>query len=153
MSHQVSLNNYLNSILGKRLESLNLACEMMMFNFGDYALHSLCLTRIIHEQDILVTTLDYQSWDGEVDTNNDEHYFVEKFKDKIVGGIVTSVKVSPLYDVEIIMDNGIRIELFIQNGYHHFEDEEEQWVFFKAGDHSYPYITVCNKTVDIAEKR
>lgn len=152
MSHQVSLNKYLNSILGKQLESLYLACEMMMFDFGDYALHSLCLTRIIQEKDILVTTLDYQNWDGEVDTNNDERYFVEKYKDKIVGGIVTSVIVTPLYDVEIIMNNGVRIELLIKNGYHHFEDEKEQWVFFKVGDHSYPYITVYNKTVDLVEK-
>lgn len=152
MNHQVSLNKYLNAILGKQLESLNLACEMMMFNFGEYALHSLCLTRIIQDKDILVTTLDYQSWDGEVDTNNDERYFVEKYKDKIVGGVVTSVNVTPLNDVEIVMDNGVRIELFIKNGNHHFEDEQEQWVFFKVGDYSYPYITVCNKTVDIAEK-
>ncbi|MGN0824475.1 MAG: hypothetical protein ACI4MB_05340 [Candidatus Coproplasma sp.] len=152
MNHQVSLNKYLNEILGKKLESLNLACEMMMFNFGEYALHASCLTRIIQEKDILVTTLDYQSWDGEVDTNNDERYFVEKYKDKIVGGIVTSVSVTPLNDVEIVMDNGVRIELFIKNGNHHFEDEQEQWAFFKVGDYSYPYITVCNKTVDIAEK-
>lgn len=27
------------------------------------------------------------------------------------------------------MDNGIKIELFVKNGYNHFDDENEQWVF------------------------
>ena len=62
--------------------------------------------------------------------------------------MVTSVNVNPLHDVVIILDHGIRIELFVKNGYHHFDDE--QWVFFKRHDHSYPFITVYSKTVDIA---
>ncbi len=151
MDYQSTLNEHLQSIVGKKLDALSLACEMMVFSFEDYALHSLCLTRIILKKDILVTTLDYQSWDGEVDTNNDERYFVEKYRDQIVGGSVKSVSVSSLYDVEIIMDNGVRIELYIKNGYHHFDDEKEQWVFF-SDDHTYPFITVYNKTVDIAVK-
>ena len=67
-----------------------------------------------------------------------------------MGGMVTSVNVNALHDVVIILDNGIRIELFIKNGYYHFDDDNEQWVFFKHDDHSYPFITVYNKTVDIA---
>ena len=87
-----------------------------------------------------------------VDTNNDEWYFVEKYESKIVGGIITSVNVTPLYDVVITMDNGVRIELYINNGYHHFDSKHEQWVFFKRHDHSHPFITVFNKTVNIAKK-
>lgn len=127
-----------------------MACEMMMFSFGEYALQAQCLARIICKNDVLVTTSDYQSWDGEVEENNDEWYFVEQNRDRIVGGMVTSVNVNVLHDVVIILDNGIRIELFIKNGYHHFDDESEQWVFFKHHDHSYPFITVYSKTVDIA---
>lgn len=56
-----------------------------------------------------------------------------------------------VYDVEIVLDSGVRIESFIKNGYHHFDDEQDQWMFFKQGDNSYPFITVRNKTVDIAE--
>ena len=107
-------------------------------------------TRIICENDILVTTLDYQSWDGEVEENNDEWYFVEQNRTKIVGGTVTSVNVNALHDVTIGLDNSISIELFVKNGYHHFDDKQEQWVFFKRNDHSYPFITVYNKSVDIA---
>ena len=99
MSYQSTLNEYLQVIVGKKLEKLNLAFEMMMFSFEDYAFHSLGLTRIIKDNDILVTTLDYQNWDGEISENNDEAYFLEKYRDKIEGGVVISVSVTPLYDV------------------------------------------------------
>ena len=150
MDYQAKLNEHLQVIVGKQLVALNMACEMMMFSFEKYELHTQCLTRIICDNDILVTTLDYQSWDGETEENNDEWYFVEQNRDKIVGGTVTSVKVNALHDVTIVLDNGISIELFVKNGYQHFDDEQEQWVFFKHNDHSYPFITVYNKSVDIA---
>ena len=150
MDYQARLEEHLQIIVGKQLDALNMACEMMMFSFEKYELHSQCLTRIICKNDVLVTTLDYQSWDGEIEENNDEWYFVEQNKDKIVGGTVTSVKVNALHDVTIVLDNSISIELFVKNGYHHFDDEQEQWVFFKHNDHSYPFITVYNKSVDIA---
>ena len=150
MDHQIQLMEHLQAIVGKRLDTINLACEMMMFSFGKYELHAQCLTRIICENDMLVTTLDYQSWDGQAEENNDEWYFVAQNRAKIVGGAVASVNVNALHDVVIVLDNGIRIELLITNGYHHFDDEHEQWVFFKSHDHSHPFITVYSKTVEIA---
>ncbi len=150
MDFQARLNEQLQAIVGKQLDALNMACEMMIFSFDKYELHAQCLTRIICKNDVLVTTLDYQSWDGETEENNDEWFFVEQNRSKIVGGTVTSVNVNALYDVTIALDNGISIELFVKNGYHHFGDEQEQWVFFKHHDHSYPFITVYNKSVDIA---
>ena len=150
MNYQAMLNEHLQVIVGKQLDALNMACEMMMFSFEKYKIHAQCLTRIICENDILVTTSDHQSWDGETEENNDEWYFVEQNRTKIVGGTVTSVSVNALHDVAIILSNGIKIELFIKNGHNHFEDEQEQWVFFKHHDHSYPFITVYNKTVDVA---
>lgn len=147
-----TLQKYFEVIVGQQFTDLHLACEMMMFTFGEYALDTQCLTRIIHENDILVTTLDYQNWDREVDTNNDEWYFVEQYREKIVGGIVMSVEVSALNDVMVVLNNGIRIELINKNGYHHFDDECEQWRLFKIDDYSYPHITVYSKTVDIAEE-
>ena len=150
MDYQAKLDKHLQTIVGKQLDALNMACEMMMFSFGEYALHAQCLTRLICENDILTTTLDYQNWDGEIEENNDEWYFLKQNKNKIVGGTVTSVKVNALHDVTIVLDNSISIELLVKNGYHHFVDEQEQWVFFKHHDHSYPFITVYNKSVDIA---
>ena len=150
MNYKDKLFNHLQAIIGKQLTELHLACEMMMFSFDEFALHTQCLTRIIHEEDVLVTTLDYHNWDGKDDKNNDEWYFIKQYKESIVGGIVTSINVSSLYDVIIVLDNGIKIELINKNGYHHFDDESEQWRFFKPGDYSYPHITVYSKTVDIA---
>ena len=149
MDYQSKLNEYIQTLVGKRLDKLHCVCELMAFDFGEYAFHALGLTRIIHENDILVSTLDFLNWDREEDKNNDEWYFVEQYKDRIIGGTVTSVTVSSLHDVVINLDNGIRIETFVKNGYHHFDDECEQWVFFKYEDCSYPFITVYNKTVDI----
>ena len=150
MDYQAKLMEHLQVIVGKRLDAINLACEMMMFSFEKYSLHTQCLTRIVCENDLLVTTSDYQSWDGKEESNNDEWYFIEHNRAKIVGRTVLSVSISPLLDVTVVLDNGIRIELFVQNGYNHFDGEHEQWVFFKHHDHSYPFITVYNKTVDIA---
>ena len=150
MDYREILQNHFNVIVGKRLTSLRLACEMMMFSFEGHALHTQCLTRIIYKNDILVTTLDYQQWDGEVDTNNDEWYFVDLHKDKIIDGTVISVTVSTLHDVTIVLDNGVVIELINKNGHPHYDEEAEQWRFFKEGDYSYPHITVYSKTVDIA---
>ena len=150
MDYQTKLNEQLQIIVGKRLDNLHLVCELMSFAFEEYTFHALGLTRIIHENNILVTTIDYLNWDGETDTNNDEWYFVEQYRNKIIGGTVISANVSPLHDVVIILDNGIRIETYIKNGYHHYDDECEQWCLFKVDDHSHPFITVWNKTVDIA---
>ena len=147
MSYQSTLNEYLQVIVGKKLEKLNLACEMMMFSFEDYAFHALGLTRIIQDNDILVTTLDYQNWDRENDENNAVNPL--SCEGQIEGGVVISVSVTPLYDVEIVMDNGIKIELFVKNGYNHFDDENEQWVFFRQDDHAHPFISVWSKSVDI----
>ena len=140
MDYHAKLNKHLQTIVGKQLDALNMACEMMMFSFGEYELHAQCLTRIICENNVLVTTLDYQSWDGEIEENNDEWYFVEQNRDKIVGGMVTSVTVNALHDISIFLDNSIKIELFIKNGYHHFNDEQEQWVFFKHHDLDCPRL-------------
>ena len=47
MDYQAKLNEHLQVIVGKQLVALNMACEMMMFSFEKYELHSQCLTRII----------------------------------------------------------------------------------------------------------
>ena len=152
MDNQNSLLTYLQVLIGKRLDNINLACEMMMFSFEDYAIHSQCLTRIIAKNDIFVTTMDYQSWDGENDKNNDEWYFVDKYKEQIVGGIVLSVNLNALNDLSLTLNNGITIELFVQNGYNHFDDEREQWRFFSCNENSkLACIVVFSKSVEITQ--
>ncbi len=146
------INEIIQKIVGIRLDDINLACEMMMFGFGKYELHSQCLTRIIKNNDILVTTQDYQNWDEKVDTNNDEWHFVNKFKGDIIGGTVLTLELSSLGDIKILLDNGIRIELYISNGRsHHYGEENEQWVFFKLNDFSHPFVSVYQGSVGIRE--
>ncbi|MDE7084253.1 MAG: hypothetical protein K2O81_03325 [Clostridia bacterium] len=150
------LKNVLNEIVGLRLTDVHPVCEMMVFSFERYSLHSQCLTRIIKNNDILVTTLDYQSWDGEITENNDEWFNLDKFKPEIEGGTVLSVKLSPLNDLVITMNNGIVIEVYIQNSHTHFDDEHEQYRFFehstddetKGQKRLQPHYVVFNKNIE-----
>lgn len=143
------LQRRMDVIRGKRLEKLGLACEMMTFEFEGYALHAQGLTRIIKDNDILVATGDYQSWDGECSKNNDEWYFVEKYRDQIVGGKALAVEVSRFHDVRIELDNGVVIEVFVSNGYSHFGEEKEQWRFFEKGKTDLPHLVVYGKSVEM----
>ena len=92
-----------------------------MLDFGKDAIHCQALTRISKNDDILFTTFDYQTWDQKESENNDEYYFFEKYKDEIVNGVVTEIKVSNTNDLIIEFDNGVKIEVFIANGYNHYE--------------------------------
>ena len=139
-------------IMGKKLDGLNLACEMMMFSFEGFELHAKGFVRVIKDGEILTTTLDYQNWDGETDTNNDLWYFVEKHKAEIVGGTVETIEISPVNDLMIRLDNGVQIEAFVSNGRRHYGEERDQWMFFRRHDYSYPFITVSSETVDMTVK-
>ena len=130
------LKNLISKIVGFRFTDVGWACNMLMFNFGsndvEYAIHAQCFTRIIKNDDILVTTLDWQSWDGEHEDNNDYLYNLKKFKHDIEGGIVLSVEVNALFDVTITLDNGVSIQIFVGNSYQHYDDEWEQYRFFEG---------------------
>ena len=134
---------------GQTLNSINFACEMIMLDFGKDAIHCQALTRISKHNDILFTTYDYQTWDGNESKNNDEYYFFETYKDEIVNGVVTDIKVSNTNDLIIEFDNGVKIEVFIANGYNHYDEENEQWsLLINAGtEHSKHYV-VYNKNIE-----
>ena len=138
---ELNFKNIISQISGLQLTSVKLACEMLIFNFEGsavYALHSQCLTRIIKNGDILLTTLDYQSWDEENSENNDEWYNLNKFENDIVGGKVESVDLNDINDLAIKLNNRIKIELFISNGYNHYDEEREQYRFFEVIDDEHP---------------
>lgn len=128
--NSIDLKNILDNIVGLRLTDIKRACEMLMFHFENYAIHAQCLARIIKNDDILVTTADYQSWDGKSNKNNDEYYNLDKYKSIIEGGTVVSVEVNTLCDLFIRLDNDITIQILIQNGYSHYDQEREQYRFF-----------------------
>ena len=55
---------FINLWVGKQLESIHCACEILDFGFsGDFVLHGMGLTRVVLNDDIIITTLDYNSWD------------------------------------------------------------------------------------------
>ena len=139
----------INILIGQKLTDILTACEMLRFYFdkGD-GIHSLCLTRIRKNEDILFTTFDYQNLDEEIDTNNDEWYHLNKFKNDIVGGIVTTIKVTPSKDLILHLDNEVIIEFFIANGYFHFGEDNEQWRYMSADKN---HIVINSKSVEVYE--
>lgn len=140
---------FVNSLMGKKLLSFCCECEILDFDFEPLVLHAMGCSRIIKNNDILVTTLDYQSWDQVESTNNDEWFNSRKFNSEITGGSVISVELSPWNDLRIKLDNGVTIECLIANAYPHFEEEMEQWVLFEhTKDYSGTFLTVYNKSVD-----
>lgn len=143
------LQKYINNIIGLKLEEINLACEMIMLNFGNYKIHFQSFTRVIKNNDILLTTLDYQSWDKKEDKNNDEWYFLEKYKKEILNGIVIDVSLTKTNDLTIVFDNGITIETYISNGYSHYEEEQEQWrLIIKLDNDKSHDIVIYNKHIE-----
>lgn len=152
--NSIELEKLIKNIVGMKLDAIRYACEMLMFDFAQYTLHVQCLTRIIKNDNILVTTLDYQSWDGEHEENNDEYYNLAKYKTEIEGGKVLSVEVNPLNDICIALDNGVTIEILIQNSYAHYDDEWEQYRFFEfAKDRAdFPHYVVYSKHIEIQGK-
>ena len=144
---------FVNRLKGKQLLHVCCEAEILDFDFAPLALHAMGCSRVIKNNDILVTTLDYQSWDLEESTHNDECFNVERFYSEIVGGRVVSVAVSPCHDLSIELDNHVVIECRIANAYPHYEEEQEQWVLFEpTKDHSGAFLTVYNKHSNFHDK-
>ncbi len=143
-----SVRAFLNELVGRKVDYCCCEADILDIGFsGEIVLHGMGLSRVSLNNDILLTTIDYQSWDKKIDTNNDEWYNVERFRNKIVGGTVLSVSYNRIHDLRIVLDNNIVIECFIANGYPHYSDETEQWVLFERGP-SGKYLSVSGKSLD-----
>lgn len=139
----------LKRLIGQKLNLIKFACQMIMLDFGKDAIHCQALTRISKNDDILFTTFDYQTWDQKESENNDEYYFFEKYKDEIVNGVVTDIKVSNTNDLIIEFDNGVKIEVFIANGYNHCDEENEQWcLLINVMEKHSKHYAVYNKNIE-----
>lgn len=159
--NSIELAKLIKKIVSSRFTEVGWACNMLMFNFAgndiEYAIHAQCFTRIIKNDDILVTTFDWQSWDGEHEENNDYLYNLKKFKPDIEGGIVLSVEVNSLFDVIITLDNGVTIQIFIDRSYPHYNEGWEQYRFFetspddkaKKQENLPPHYVVYSKHIEI----
>ena len=151
MNHEAV--RFVNRLVGKKLLRVCCEAEILDFDFAPLALHAMGCSRVIKNNDILVTTLDYQSWDLDESTHNDEWFNVERFYSEILGGTVISVEVSLCHDLRIKLDNNIVIECLIANAYPHYGEEQEQWVLFEpTKDYSGTFLTVYNKSIDFHDK-
>ncbi len=145
---------FVNALIGKKLVHLCCEAEILDFDFSSMVLHAMGCSRIIKNNDILVTTLDYQSWDLTESTHNDEWFNMERFNSEIVGGTVISVKICPWHDLRIELDNHVIIECLIANAFPHYKEEQEQWVLFEpTRDHSGTFLTVYPKSIDFYDKQ
>ena len=144
------IHRFVSMLTGRRLNYFCCECDMFDLGFdGSLVLHVPGFGRIIKNDDILVTTFDYQTWDEAESTNNDEWYNMRRFNAEIVGGTVVSVKLSPINDLYITLDNGASIECFVSNSYPHYGDEREQWVLFQHKTAGGQYLTVYNKHAEL----
>ena len=138
-----------NSLIGCKLEALFCAANMLCFEFDNsLIIHANGFCRVIKNGDLLITTYDYQSWDGEDSTHNDEWVNTEQFKTEIIGGFVTCVELSSINDLKLILSNDVLIECLIQNAYPHYEEETEQWILFEGKESrksNRGFLTVYNK--------
>ena len=144
------IQSFVRQLIGRKLESLCCEAEILDFGFsGDLVLHAMGCSRIIADNDILVTTFDYQSWDGKDSTNNDERYNADRFRDRIIGGSVVSVTLNQINDLCVMLDNGVSIECLIANAQPHYEQEAEQWLLFEhTDDHSGRFLIAYNKRLE-----
>lgn len=143
---------FVNSLVGRKLVDLCCEAEVLDFSFGGLVLHAMGCSRVIKGEDILITTLDYQSWDQAESTNNDEWFNMGRFRPGILGGSVASVEVTPWNDLRVRMDNGVMIECLVANACPHYGEEQEQWVLFEpSGNGSGRFLTVYNRSVDFYE--
>ena len=149
MTSRQDIQSFVHQLTGKQLIRLLCEADILEFIFSDgLVLHAMGLSRVICNRDILVTTIDYQSWDNLDSTHNDEWVNVERFRDRIIGGKVLSASINNVNDLRIALDNNSIIECFIANAYSHYSEESEQWVLFEhTDDHSGRVLSAYNKQI------
>jgi len=132
-------------LIGKPIDDVGAHFEVLILRFGEYEIHASCFARILHNNKILLTTQDYQSWDGEDHKHNDMYLNIAKYGASLIGQKVRSVDVSSTNDLLIALNNDVRIEIFNSNGNLQLSEESEQWFFYKPKDKTYPFLSVSNK--------
>ena len=133
-----------------RLTRIRCACEMLVFDFGSCGLHAQSFARVVKNGKILLTTWDYQSWDRENDENNDEWRNLDRYRDEIVGGVVSDVRLNELNDLTVTLDNGVTIECFAANGETTYDEEREFWrALFDIDEMIVTHIVATNVSLDV----
>lgn len=135
-------------LIGQTVTDIRVNWDLLIFCFGEYVLHANCFTRVICNQKILLTTMDYQSWDEENYTHNDMYLNIADWGEKIIGQQVKNITISPVYDFVVTLNNDVRIEIYNSDGNHRMCEEPMQWCFFKPEDKSYGMLCVWSNRVE-----
>ena len=135
-------------LVGQMMTDLGAHYEILILRFGEYEIHVSCFARIIHDGKILLTTQDYQSWDKKVHKHNDMYLNIAKHGATLIGQTVCSVEISQVNDLFIVLDNDVRIEIYSSDGSTGYQEESEQWFFYKPKDKTYPFLSVTNNGVE-----
>ena len=122
------------------LTSIKLVANMLCLNFAkeDFtsSLHIQCFYRIHKNNQVLVTSQDYHTFDydnGDEDgTNNDLWKNIKKFSNKIEGNQVTQVLMNDLKDIRLFLSNDFQIDILISNSKSNFEEMIEQYRFLPS---------------------
>lgn len=139
-------------LIGQSLTDIGVCYEILKLTFGEYEIHASCFARILHNSQILLSTQDYQSWDEKDYRHNDMYRNLAKHGGSVINQTVRSVDVSPVNDLFIVLENGVRIEIYNSNGELHLTDNNEQWFFYKPKDDTYPYLSVRNTGIAPEQK-
>jgi len=144
------ISDFVSLLVGKKLEYLGCEADLLEFVFeADLVLHAAGFSRVFADDEILITTADYQSWDGIDSRHNDEWVNMAAHRERIAGGRVVSAAVNALGDLNITLDNGVTIECWIANAAPHYGEEAEQWVLFEhTADHSGRFLTAFNRQLE-----
>lgn len=136
-------------LIGQTLHDLGVYYDILKLRFGEYEIHVSCFARILLDDQILLTTEDYRSWDEKDYKHNDMYLNIAKHGASLIGHRVRAVEISTVNDLHIILDNDARIEIFNSNGNLHFSEGGEQYFFYKPKDKSYPFLSITNRNVEL----
>lgn len=142
----IKIEDINNSVLTK----MKLVANMLCLNFAkeDFtsSLHIQCFYRIHKNNQVLVTSQDYYTFDndnGDEDgMNNDLWMNLKNISNQIEGNLVTQVLSNDLKDVSLFLSNDYQIDIFISNSKSNFEDMIEQYRFLPSiedNDHTVVY--------------
>ena len=139
-------------LVGQSLTDIGVHHEILILRFGEYEIHVTCFARILHNNEILLSTQDYHSWDGKECRRNDMYRNIAIHGASLIGQTVRSIDVSPVNDLFVVMGNGARIELYNSNGNLCLTEYAEQWFFYKPKDSTYPYLSISNMGIEREQK-
>jgi len=148
------INEKLTPLINSSIVNVNLMANMIGISFSRdnyvFVMHIQAFTRIIHNNQIIVTSNDYFEYekDDESGTRNDLWINMIKASEVINESKVIDVNSNDFGDFRIILDNKAIIEVMISNSMPNFDDEIEQYRFFQENSNDNHFVMYTNGNYD-----